>query len=105
MVDYSKFLKYGGFKLGRGVYVSHINHKGEMVSVLTDEAVYYYFMEYHKVGKYYQLSKRNMYLNDYEMVSPLLSKIGQEDPNVKNYTTRRVIYNLHSEDQGCLYRL
>jgi hypothetical protein len=44
LIDYSKYLKYGGFKLGKGVFTSHINNKGEMVSVLTDDTLYYYFL-------------------------------------------------------------
>jgi hypothetical protein len=72
---------------------------------MTDDTVFYYFLEYHKEGKYYEIEKKSAYMNDYDMVTPLLNLIGQDDSKVKNYTTRRVIYDLHSQDPTHLHRL
>ena len=44
-------------------------------------------------------------MNDYDMVTPLLNVIGQDDSKVKNYTTRKVVYDLHSQDPSHINRL
>lgn len=102
--DYAKFLKYGGFKLGRGLFVSHMNGDGEMVSLMSESAMYYYFMKYYQDKNYYELVERPDYRNDYDMVTPFLKMIGEDNSRMKDYTTRRVIFDLQSEEKIRLYK-
>lgn len=74
-----------------------------MVSLLTESAMYYYFMKQTK-NNYYEIVKRADYMNDYEMMSPLMNLIGYKETTVKGFSTRRVIYDLQSEDEIRLYK-
>ena len=38
------------------------------------------------------------------MVSPLLELIGQDDTNVRNYTSRKVIFDLNSQNPTYLHK-
>lgn len=103
LTDYGKFLKYGGFKLGNSIFTSHLNDDGEMFSLLSNSAVHYYFMKFNRQKECYELGQKNEELNDFEIMRPLIKLLNSEPMLVKNYSTRRVIYDLKAEDDKSLY--
>ena len=62
-------------------------------------------MQYNIEDQSYEIEKKSTYINDYDMIAPLLDLIGLDDSRVRNYTTRKVIYNLHSQHPTHLHNL